>query len=82
MRPTVLASLQLALLTLIGACGGGSGGNSSPTPAVSANTPTEPSNTQTADECLGTGAQLDCTFNNDGLVRDYILYVPQSYSGI
>ena len=81
MRPTVLVSLQLALLTLIGACGGGSGGNSSPTPAVSANTPTETSNTQTADECLGTGAQLDCTFNHDGLVRDYLLYVPQSYSG-
>ncbi|HIM35156.1 MAG TPA: hypothetical protein EYM33_06450 [Pseudomonadales bacterium] len=81
MRPTALISLQLALLTLIGACGGGSGGNSSPTPEVSVNTPTETSNTQTADECLGTGAQLECTFNHDELVRDYLLYVPQSYSG-
>ena len=81
MRRTAFFSLQLVLSTLIGACGGGSGGNSSPTPEVSVAAPTQTSNTQTADACSGLGAQLDCTFNHDGLIREYILYVPQSYSG-
>jgi|TARA_B100000959_G_scaffold137877_1_gene144893 polyhydroxybutyrate depolymerase len=81
MQRTTLILLQLALLTLTGACGGGSGGNSTPTPEASVNTAAQTSNTQTADECSGSGSQLDCTFNHDGLVREYILYVPQSYTG-
>lgn len=81
MQRTTLILLQLALLTLTGACGGGSGGNSTPTPEASVNTAAQTSNTQTADECSGSGSQLDCTFNHDGLVREYILYVSQSYTG-
>ena len=81
MQRTTLILLQIALVTLTSACGGGSGGNSSATPEVSVNTTTQTSNTQTADECSGSGSQLDCTFNHDGLVREYILYVPQSYTG-
>ena len=81
MQRSTLILLQIALVTLTSACGGGSGGNSSATPEVSVNTTTQTSNTQTADECSGSGSQLDCTFNHDGLVREYILYVPQSYTG-
>ena len=81
MRRTAIISLHLALLTLFGACGGGSGGNSSQTSEISVATPTDTSNTEKLDECLGSGAQLDCTFNHDGIVREYLLYIPESYMG-
>ena len=81
MRRNALISCHLVLLTLVGACGGGSGGNSSQTPAINVAAPTDTSSTETPDECLGSGVQLDCTFNHDGLVREYLLYVPESYAG-
>ncbi|MCS5566516.1 MAG: hypothetical protein NZ743_00695, partial [Pseudomonadales bacterium] len=69
MPRNALTSCHLVLLTLIGACGGGSGGNSAQTSEISVAASTDTSMTQTPDECLGSGVQLDCPFNHDGLVR-------------
>ncbi|MFP6836498.1 MAG: PHB depolymerase family esterase [Pseudomonadales bacterium] len=78
--------IVIMIVSLLSACGGGGGGSSNaaaapqPTaPAPSAG-PTVTDGCETRDNIIE-GNVLACTLNHDGLVREYLIFIPDSYRG-